>query len=346
MNAAAANLTRILELVDNFTPILRRAFLASIADVRDNAELDRIVRALEAGDIDGALRAVHLDPASFAPMDLAVTEAYRAGGDFAVAQMPTFADSEGARVVVRFDARNQRAEDWLRQHSSELITAIIDDQRDAIRTSLVDGMTRGENPRTVALDIVGRINPRTRVREGGIVGLTAQQERFVANYAAELVSADAAMLRNALTRSLRDKRFDSTVRKAIEAAAPLDPKTAAIMVARYKASMLKLRGETIGRTEAMTALHAGQDAAYDQAIAKGAVKASAVEKVWSSAGDNRVRDSHEALDGQRVAKDGVFVSPLTGASLRYPGDPLAPVAETIQCRCVLHYRIDYFAELL
>jgi hypothetical protein len=55
---------------------------------------------------------------------------------------------------------------------------------------------------------------------------------------------------------------------------------------------------------------------------------------WMSQHDDRVRETHVGLDGQTIPLGSVFVSP-TGATLRYPHDPLAPIEETANCRCGL-----------
>ena len=58
----------------------------------------------------------------------------------------------------------------------------------------------------------------------------------------------------------------------------------------------------------------------------------AVSKEWMAIMDDVVRDSHAAMDGDRVAKGTAFVSG-DGYALYYPGDPQAPPGESINCRC-------------
>lgn len=337
---ARSNREKLIDLIDRFAPELKAAFLEAIDDITSSADLGRIVRQIEAGNIEGALRAVNLDPAAFRPLDIAMARAYDAGGTFGASTMPAFRDGEGQRLVIRFDARNPRAEDWIATRSSELVTEIVQDQRTAIRAALTEGLKAGQNPRQVALDIVGRIDPKTGKRTGGVVGLTSQQEEFARNYRAELLSGDPARMRNALTRALRDKRFDGQVLKAIEAGAPLDRSTADTLVTRYRASLLRFRGEAIGRTEALTTLHAAQDEAYQQAVDKGAVDRSALTKIWRDSGDSRVRHTHRVMHGQKVRFDQSFESP-SGARLKFPGDPAAPAAEIIHCRCYLEMKVDF-----
>jgi len=48
--------------------------------------------------------------------------------------------------------------------------------------------------------------------------------------------------------------------------------------------------------------------------------------------------SEASLDGQ-VRNYGETWD-INGASLRFPGDPLAPIEETAQCRCALSTRLD------
>lgn len=334
---AKSNRSRIEELVERFAPELRKAFLTAIADITSSADLKRIVTALEARDIEAAILAIHLDPAAFRPLDIALASAFEAGGVTVADALPLLRDLQGHRVVFRFDVRNLRAESYLKQRSSGLITDIIDDQRKAIKAALVAGMEQGQNPRNVALDIVGRVDG-SGARVGGVIGLTSKQEEYARNYRAELLSGDA----NALKRTLRDKRFDARVTKAIDSGKGLDEATVTKLVDRYRSSLLRLRGETIGRTEALTSLHVGQHEGYQQAIDSGKIKATAIKKVWSSTGDDRVRHTHKVMDGQTVGFEAPFKSP-SGATLRYPGDPLAPAAETIQCRCAVNYRVDFLA---
>lgn len=331
-------------LIASWEPELRRAFLESAYQLRNVAQLDAIIRMLERSDIDGAIRAVGLDPASFRPLDRAISQAYEAGGAATARTIPAVVGADGFRVIVQFNIRNLAAESWLAAHSSGLITGIIEDQRAAIRDYLRAGMERGINPRTTALDLVGRINAATGRREGGVIGLTQSQTRWLINYERELNAASPAEMARALTRNLRDKRFDAAVRKAIanEEAIPAATREAAIRAYRNRA--LRYRAEVIARTESLTSLHAAQHAAMEQAIASGAVRADTVTFTWRSAKDDRVRDTHRAMNGQKKLYGEAFESP-SGARLRFPGDPLAPIEETAQCRCWTEPSIDHYRDL-
>jgi hypothetical protein len=331
-------------LLDQYSAAIRDTFLLAVSDIRSKITLAVIVDRLEKHDIQGAIEALNIERSAFNPVLDQIATAYNAGGNAAVEGMPALRDPDGHRLIIRFDVRNLRAEAWLRQHSADLVTNIMADQRQAIQTAFSEGLSVGANPRQTALNVVGRINRVTGRRDGGVIGITSQQAQFVATARQELLSGDPVQLRNYLGRVRRDKRFDAVVRKAVEDAKPLNAETVARITGRYSDSLLQLRGEMIGRTETMTALNVAKDEAMQQAIDGGKVAAATVTSIWHSAHDDRVRHTHQVLDGETVPFGGTFHSP-SGAMLRFPGDPRAPTAEIVGCRCWLEHKIDFLAGL-
>lgn len=314
--------------------------MGSVRALIDFAQIGRIAERLEKGDVEGAIRAVGLDPVHFREFDKAIAEAFEDGGKFSTKRIPAIRQPDGHVLKVQFDVRNPRAEQWLKDHSSKLISQIMDDQRAMVRQALRAGMELGQNPRDVALDLVGRVGPGG-VRSGGLIGLTSSQEEWVRNYEAELRSANP---RAALARTLRDTRFDGSVLKAAKAGQPLSNEAVGKMVTAYRNRALRYRAETIARTEALTSLHESQEEAFRQAVAKGGIDVSTITRTWHTAGDKRVRDTHRSMNHQTVGQNDSFVSP-SGATLRYPGDPLAPAAEIINCRCWVENQIDFMKGL-
>jgi hypothetical protein len=332
------------ELLRGLEPEIAAAFREAVAELRRGADLQRVIQALSANDINAAIEALNLDPAAFSALLEAIRAGYLAGGDSGAALLTGLRPPGRPTLTIRFDVRNRRAEAWLQEHSSSLVTQIIDDQRVAIRQALRAGMERGENPRSTALDVVGRVNKATGRREGGVIGLTANQTDYAETARQELASADPADLRHYLTRARRDKRYDPSVKKAIREERELDPVIAAKAVGSYKNRLLALRGEMLARTEAMASLHASRQEAYLQAVDRGDIDAGAVRRTWRSAGDGRVRHTHRGLNGVTVGLLEPFRSP-SGAWLMFPGDPKAPAAEIIGCRCTVAYRVDFLANL-
>ena len=60
-----------------------------------------------------------------------------------------------------------------------------------------------------------------------------------------------------------------------------------------------------------------------------------MQKEWIASFDDRTRSTHSEADGQIVmANDTFFVG---GSQMMFPGDPSAPAAEVINCRCSIAY---------
>lgn len=329
------------DLLDQFEPKLQKAFFEAIQEITSKAQVNQIIKALERGDIEGAIQAIYLDGAAFYKFEQIISEAYGAGGFTTIQALGKLKDRFGAQFVVRFNPRNPRAELYLSQESSTLITNIINEQREIIRERLRAGMAEGINPRNMALDIVGRIDRATRQRVGGIIGLSAPQEEALRKALQELIEGDYAAY---LERKRRDKRFDRTVLKAQREGKPLTQAQISKMINRYADRLLQLRGVTISRTEAHRALNAAQYEALQQLVDTGKVQANQIRRVWDATGDIRTRYSHMAMEGQSVGLSEDFVTP-TGKRMRYPGDPKGGAAETINCRCTAKVRIDYFANV-
>lgn len=330
----------IPELLDQFEPRLRDAFLAAIREITAKAQIGKIAEALERGDVQAAIDALYIDRAAFDVFERAIAEAYGDGGANTLNNLPGLRGLNGERIVIRFDARNLRAERILREYSSQLVTRIVDEQRDNIRQVLDTGMRQGDNPRTVALDIVGRINRDTGRREGGIVGLSGPQAKYVENARRELTEGNFDAY---LQRVRRDKRFDRTIGKAIREGKPLTAEQVNKIVNRYADSLLKLRGDTIGRTEALQSLHMAQHEALKQLVDTGKIQASQVTRIWDATGDRRTRFDHAVADGKTVGLDERFL--VGGRAMLYPGDPAGGAGNVINCRCHVRIKIDYFAGL-
>jgi len=82
------------------------------------------------------------------------------------------------------------------------------------------------------------------------------------------------------------------------------------------------RSEAIARTETHNSMAYGTFETYRTAGVK--------KKEWLATRDARVRDSHDALNGDKVEIGERFKN-----GLMYPGDPNGPAREVINCRCTL-----------
>jgi hypothetical protein len=301
-------------LLDRAEPRVRRRFLEMIGKARGLRTLDQIATLIERGQIDAALAAIERAVPSFvSSLEQAYTEAGQSLAAALEAPLGTLLD---------FDSVNDRAVASLQVNRARLIRELTTEQRAATLQMLEEFADLGTDPRVQA-----------RLLRGSF-GLTRRQVAAVGNYRRLLQNGSA----EALTRALRDKRFDSiTIRATLPGSLGGEPLTRAQidrMVARYQERYIAYRARVIARTETLRAVNEGQEEMIRQAIASGAVRPEQVQRVWRTARDERVRGSHRTMEGQVRALDDAFVSGR-GAVLRYPGDPAAPPSETVQCRCVV-----------
>lgn len=300
---------RIERLLAEASLIFRRRFLQTVRQIQASFDLSEIEELIAQRRLDEALIQVELAATN---LSTAYITAYvMAGSDV----FEFISDSIG--IQVNFDQVNARAVAQMQTESLRLIREFTDGQRASTRVALVEGIIQGLNPRDQA-----RLFRQS-------IGLTANQMRAVANFRRLLESNSAA----ALTRELRDRRFDSSVRRAISGEKPLTAEQIDRMVERYYQRSLATRAETIARTESLAAVHQASDEGFRQAIENGLIDDELTQK-WRTAGDGRVRDpSHTLMNGQTRPFGEPFRSG-TGNLLRYPGDNRAPAHDTVRCRCV------------
>lgn len=308
-------------LTSAWEPTLRKAFLEAVKDHRDHINRAELVRLLESGDIEAAIALASPEPEAFLPLDRAIEAAFVAGG---------LAVALAAARRLAFNHRSASAQLWLVQHTSDLTRRIAEDQRALVRSTLTPLDAR--SPEILANDLLGRISTVTRRREGGALGLTAQQAAWARAYEAELTGVPSE---GALKRKLRDKRFDRLVQKAIREDAPIPADTRRAMVAAYRNRALRLRADDMALSEASAALHQAQVEAWRQAIDKGFIAAGSVRRFWVTVGDDRVRPTHRAVPGMNLNGVGLFEPFQTPKGLAMqPGWSFDP-----GCRCHARVRV-------
>jgi hypothetical protein len=299
-------------------PAIRRAFTDAIAAHQNGLDLAAIAAALEAGDIARAVSLAQITPAQLFALDAAITGAFVAGGQMVVDAAPKFAASFG------FDGRADRADRWARANAAGLVQAISAQQGDALREMVGERLAAGANARKLAREV------------RSVVGLHPNQVRTVGNVRRDLTNLSAEYF----TRTLRDRRFDGLVRRAIDDGKPLSITDIDRITQRYAERALRHRADVIARTESLNALRAGRDEGVRQAIEQGA--ASEAVKEWSASGDDRVREMHAEMDGVQVGIDEPFEMP-NGDLMMYAGDSSlgAGPENVISCRCTISYRLTW-----
>lgn len=306
---------RLEKLAMGVEPQFRARFLAVVKSIKDSLTLENIARLLEQGQIDEAL--VTAEVAALQMSSLWTQVFILSGSETA----KVIQDS--LNIIVEFDHLNRGALDALTANKLRLVEGFAQEQRAATMEALTDGIARGLNP----------IEQARNFRDS--IGLTQYQQQIVNNYRRQLERLDPDLFQ----RLLRDKRFDRTVRSAIEAGKPLTPEQINRMVERYTEKWVKYRSEVIARTEALRSVHAGNNEMYRQAVERGDLDPNDLIREWVTSGRANVRDSHRAMAGQKRKWGELFLSG-NGNLLEYPGDERAPANDTAQCVCAVTTRFS------
>lgn len=172
-------------------------------------------------------------------------------------------------------------------------------QRAAIDAMLIDAYTSGRSPGTAVRDAFG---------------LTSVLATALSNYRGVLDRQN----RQAAEEG-RERMTDTQIARMTDA---------------YRKRLQQIRSRQISRRTATRVVSESQDLALRQAVEQGALEENRVVRVWNRIPDDRVRDAHDVMQGQKAGLNETFTDG-SGNTLRFPGDPQAPLETTINCRCTL-----------
>lgn len=310
---------RISDLLDQQETRIANVFRAAIDALKDEVDLDELADLIERGRWEDAMdRLQHASEALGAASNVTFVTSGQSTAQF-------LTGAGVGRIV--FNQVDMLAVAAMQANHLQLVREFTDEQRRATQLALIDGVGSGAGPREQARNFRDSI------------GLTERQWAAVSNYrrSLELVGSDPRAVQDALGRALRDRRGDAQVLRAAREAQPLTREKIDWLITRYTARYVKHRSEVIGRTEALRAVHQGNEEAYRQAIEAGTIDPESLVRKWVTRLDGRERMTHLLLNDQERAWGEPWVT--RHGAIRYPGDPDAPASETIQCRCALTTRI-------
>lgn len=230
---------------------------------------------------------------------------------------------------------------------------------------LLNQIGRGKRWEQLKTDMAKRVVESNKVAMSYVKDCTPTIYSLNANYAAyQIESAYNAIGKTAKDKQIKDSRIgvsfnlydEQTVKRLIEKDRQLlpnpkvdIPKAIAWNRRKMQSELIAgvLRGDSIAhmadrfehvvgmdrdaairnaRTAVTGAQNAGRQDSYERAEAMGII----MEKEWISTQDGRTRESHELLNGVRVAQDEEFPN-----GLMYPGDPSGDPSEVYNCRCTM-----------
>lgn len=275
-------------------------------------------------------------------------------------RIPGAAVPGGGQIVFSFDMHNPRAEAKIRQDAATRVQGYVDEQIATARKVIGDGYQRGAGPQQIAVEIAGRINPVSGKREGGIIGLSDPQAGYVDNMRKRLKSGDPAQMVKVLGQfdkdgkwvpgtgmTLRDKRYDAQIKKAIAAVAAGKPSTLTDdkieeMTSKYSDRLIKKRADDVARTETASGVEMARMEASKQALTKAKLPSDALVKTWvHQGGVLHARDWHLDMNGESVTGSDTPFNLPDGSVMQHAHDPAGGAANNVSCRCATDMTIDW-----
>ena len=292
-------------------PGLRSAILAAIQKLAKDMSVTGMERYLKNGDIDGLLDEFLSAPS----VSRAFYEARKVARKGVVDAATATTKNAPAlrRIGMAFDDLDPRVLEAVRTIETGSFAYYQGQMGDALRQAAERGLAAGVGPRKVAQGLVDTL------------GLTPYQEGVIANFEDALRSGDYT---KALGYQLRQRSFDSALKKARADAKPLTEGQIQQMTAGYRRRYKAYNAETQARTVALESQRIGGQLAWREA-ADELGPGYQVVKVWNATLDARTRDEHRIMNKSRAPLD----VPYRNGD-RWPGE-----SSPWNCRCVETYQV-------
>lgn len=291
-------------------PDLAREVLRAFQALRNELGDINLLKLLETNQIEKiiseALSQTTLRDA-FLPVRERIRDAVREAVKNTARDLPKVAQKLGGG----FDILNPKIIEGIQTLESKVITTLEDGVRDTVRQIVERGLRDGEGPKSMARALRDHLS------------LAANQEAAVHNFERMLEEQDG----EALTRELRDRRFDGTLKKAF-AGDGLTSAQIEKMTAAYRSRMENFNAETIARTASLDSQKLGQKLTWEAAIERGDVDGGDLTKTWVGVMDDRERPSHVAMEGETVPFD-----------QSYSNGQMVPGESEYNCRCISIVRL-------
>lgn len=296
---------RILRRAARLEPDAARRLLAAYRIIRQGLSPDELVRAIQSGSVDRLISELLSDDQmrpAFSPLRALIDRAVLDAGGIWMAELPKRLQ-EGA-----FNILNPRVIEAAKELETRSVNRLEQGVRDTVLQRAVARLEEGRPPLVIAREI----------RE--VLGLAPNQEAAVRNFERMLREGD----REALTRELRDHRFDATLKKALGARGQgLSEDQIRKMVDAYRRRMIAFNAETHARTIALDSQRIGQRLSWEDAIGRGLVDPLRIRRRRVAVDDSRTRPEHREIDGEEV-----------GFYDRYSNGEMVPGDSSFNCRCV------------
>lgn len=312
-SAEAERLERLLKRIDNRWHVVFREFIDSTTDDRF---IRQVADLLESGRVDAAVDLIDSFVVRMAAS--AIPPAFALVGSSQIERLREQISRLRPEVGVSFDPTHPAAVALQQKQQFDFIADFSVKQKEVVRQALSEAFQTGQGPLQAARSYRDAI------------GLTPKQWDAVANYRRLLEEGSL----EALTRDIRDRRYDPTVERLFENGEPLTADQINTMVERYRQRYHQYRADVIARTESGRTLSEANREGMRQTAEMIQLPEERIKREWIHTADHRTRGSHANMQVSTVyGLEAKYVTGL-GNHLRYPSDPDAPAEDTIQCRCV------------
>lgn len=230
------------------------------------------------------------------------------GVSWAANDLPKRGRTVTGELAVQFNVLNPAHIEAVRALDTKVMRVLRGDVREGFRAFLENGIRDGIGPRQLASQIKDWI------------GLSPNQIDAVQNFRGLLEIGDV----EALTRKLRDRRYDRTLRRIFADGGTLTAQQIDDMTAGYLKKMVAFNASTLARTATTDTLKVGDRLAWQEAIDSGFVPADRVMKRWLHLdGQKDPRPEHADMQGETVP----FNQPYSN------GDMYAGESDPWNCHC-------------
>ena len=273
---------RVSRETARLTPDIARAILRAFALLASEMSEAQLAEAIASGSVERLLTrllAPEIEARAFYPVREAIRRSVGRETRLFQRDLPRRAQAVTGTVGIGFDILNPKVIDAIRTLETRVIATLSESVRGAVRAHIELGLERGVGPRAMARGL------------RAVIPLAPNQVRAVANFERMLREGDRA----ALTRALRDHRFDRTLDRLLGVRGEgLSAEQVKRMTDAYRRNMVAFSAETNARTAALNSVKLGQRLSWQDAIDRGVVDSGSLMKRWVNVGDDRVRDEHLA----------------------------------------------------
>lgn len=315
-----AAILRAQSRIAGFQPDTTARLLRAWQIIRDSLDETEIARLLESGAIDKLLADMISEPdldRAFLSFRQELRSTIVSSFNLSIRDTPKAGKIDGVTAVA-FDHLSPKVIDAIRTLESDAINTLKGDVKEVTRAFLENGLRDGKSPTAIARQL------RT------VIGMAPNQEAAVRNFERMLRAGD----REALTRALRNKRFDGTVTKAF-AGEGLTEKQIDTMSAAYKRKMIANNANVNATTHTRSAYKLGQQLSWLDAQEKGVVpEGFQAAKTWVHMDPQpNPRPEHQAMDGETVPAGQNYSN----------GDSYAGEGDPFNCHCLDRYSVRRIA---